>query len=162
YITLRSPMTSVANLISAAAATEQRNPVTLGNTIPVGQPADPTSTCDSQLSTDPWEIDTQPGYGPGASTNDTSPANTPHQLPIPGGSPGGSTTDTAPPTTPALLRTPADNTRRTQQAHVARFRTAEAHVGAPLKILGPVSPRVEIRQHADFAGYPMRRSQAAR
>src|SRR5699024_12695257 len=107
-------MTSDANLTSASAATEQRNPVPLGITIPVGQPADPTSTCVSQLSTVPWEIDTQPGYGQGASTNDTAPANTPHQLPI-----------------------PAEYTQASQQELETRSRTANAQLSDHLKILGP-------------------------
>ena len=132
-------MTSVANLISAAAATEQRNPVPLGNTIPVGQPADPTSTCDSQLSTDPWEIDTQPGYGPGASTNDTAPANTPHQLPI-----------------------PAEYTQASQQELDARIRTAKAQLGDRLKILGHFYQRDEIVKHADFVGDSFMLAQAAK
>src|SRR5699024_4987864 len=79
----RIHMTSVAQLIATAAATEQRQPTALGDTIGFGAPADITTTCDSQLTTTPWQIDTRPGYGPGASTHDTAPASTPHQGPIP-------------------------------------------------------------------------------
>jgi len=132
-------MTSVANLIATAAATEQRSRVPLGNTIPVGAPTSPTSTCDSQLATDPWQIDTQPGYGPGASTDDTAPANTPHQSPI-----------------------PAEYTQASQPELEARIRAAKAQLGDRLKILGHFYQRDEVVRHADFVGDSFMLAQAAK
>ncbi|MDN6500058.1 MAG: quinolinate synthase NadA, partial [Yaniella sp.] len=76
-------MTSVADLIASAAATEQRSRTKLGDTNTFGEPTDITTTCDSKLPTAPWQIDTEPGYGPGASTLDPAPATTPQQGPIP-------------------------------------------------------------------------------
>lgn len=132
-------MTSVANLIAAAAATEQPSRVSLGSTIPVGEPANFTTTCDSQLPTEPWEIDTQPGYGPGASTHDIAPAETPRQTPI-----------------------PAEYTEASQQELDERIRSAKAQLGDRLQILGHFYQRDEIVKHADFVGDSFMLAQAAK
>ena len=55
-------MTSVADLVASAAATEQRSRTLLGETITFGEPSDITTTCDNQLPTAPWQIDTKPGW----------------------------------------------------------------------------------------------------
>lgn len=132
-------MTSVTDLIAAAAATEQRMPTTLGDTIGFGEPADITTTCDSQLATDPWQIDTEPGYGPGASTEDTAPTSTPHQGPI-----------------------PEQYTAASEEELEERIVTAKTKLGDRLKILGHFYQRDEVVKHADFVGDSFMLAQAAK
>lgn len=132
-------MTSVARLIAAAADTEQRNRTVLGDTIAFGQPEGITTTCDSQLSTDPWQIDTRPGYGPGASTQDDAPATSPQQGPI-----------------------PASYTQASEAELDARIEAAKAQLGDRVKILGHFYQRDEIIKHADFVGDSFMLAQAAK
>ncbi|HEY4576791.1 MAG TPA: quinolinate synthase NadA [Yaniella sp.] len=132
-------MTSVANLIAAAADAEHRRRTMLGDTIPVGQPPNITTTCDSQLTTDPWEVDAVHGYGPGASTQDAAPATTPQQGPI-----------------------PAAYTQATDTELASRIRTAKEQLGDRVKILGHFYQRDEIIQHADFVGDSFMLAQAAK
>lgn len=132
-------MTSVANLIAAAAKTEQHSRTALGDTIAFGQPTDITTTCDSQLTTDPWQIDTELGYGPGASTEDTAPTTTPQQGPI-----------------------PATYTQATQEELDARIIAAKEQLGSRLKILGHFYQRDEIVRYADFVGDSFMLAQAAK
>lgn len=132
-------MTSVANLIAAAAKTEQHSRTALGDTIAFGQPTDITTTCDSQLTTDPWQIDTELGYGPGASTEDTAPTTTPQQGPI-----------------------PATYTQATQEELDARIIAAKEQLGSRVKILGHFYQRDEIVQYADFVGDSFMLAQAAK
>src|SRR5690625_3231114 len=132
-------MTSVANLIAAAAKTEQHSRTALGDTIAFGQPTDITTTCDSQLTTDPWQIDTELGYGPGASTEDTAPTTTPQQG-----------------------RIPATYTQATQEELDARIIAAKEQLGSRLKILGHFYQRDEIVKFADFVGDSFNLAQAAK
>src|SRR5699024_5871218 len=132
-------MTSVANLIAAAAKTEQHSRTALGDTIAFGQPTDITTTCDSQLTTDPWQIDTELGYGPGASTEDTAPTTTPQQGPI-----------------------PAEYTQASEEELDARIMAAKEKLGDKLKILGHFYQRDEIVKYADFVGDSFMLAQAAK
>ena len=132
-------MTSVADLIASAAATEQRSRTKLGDTITFGEPTDITTTCDSQLPTAPWQIDTEPGYGPGASTLDTAPATTPQQGPI-----------------------PAEYTQASAEELDARILAAKETLGDRLKILGHFYQRDEVIQYADFVGDSFMLAQAAK
>ena len=132
-------MTSVANLITEAAEAEQRSRTMLGDTIAVGEPQNITTTCDSQLTTEPWQVDTAPGYGPGASTQDPAPTTTPHQGPI-----------------------PSSYTQATDADLDARIRAAKEQLGDRVKILGHFYQRDEIVQHADFVGDSFMLAQAAK
>lgn len=132
-------MTSVAQLISAAADSEQRSRTLLGDTIRVGQPEGITTTCDSQLTTDPWQIDTELGYGPGASTQDTAPVTTPQQGPI-----------------------PAAYTEASEAELDARILAAKAQLGDRVKILGHFYQRDEVVKYADFVGDSFMLAQAAK
>lgn len=132
-------MTSVAHLIASAAATEQRSPTTLGDTIAFGEPTATTTTCDSELTSTPWQIDTQPGYGPGASTHDSAPATTPRQSPI-----------------------PAEYTEASEAELEARIVQAKEVLGDRVKILGHFYQRDEVIQHADFVGDSFMLAQAAK
>src|SRR5699024_11169886 len=122
-----------------AATAEQRNRTVLGDTIAVGVPEGITTTCDSQLSTDPWQIDRQEGYGPGASTDDVAPSTTPHQGPI-----------------------PAEYTQASEAELDARITAAKATLGDRLKILGHFYQRDEIVKYADFVGDSFMLAQAAK
>lgn len=132
-------MTSVANIIASAATVEQRSRTMLGDTITFGEPADITTTCDSQLSTEPWQIDTEPRYGPGASTDDEAPSTAPHQGPI-----------------------PAEYTDASEAELDARIVAAKETLGDRLKILGHFYQRDEIVQYADFVGDSFMLAQAAK
>lgn len=132
-------MTSVAKLIATAASQEQQHRTVLGDTIAVGQPKGMTTTCDSQLPTNPWQIDTQHGYGPGASTQDTAPVNTPQQGPI-----------------------PTSYTQASETELEDRILAAKAHLGERVKILGHFYQRDEIIEHADFVGDSFMLAQAAK
>ena len=132
-------MTSVADLIATAANAEQRNRTMLGETIAFGQPTDITTTCDNQLTTDPWHVDTTLGYGPGASTQDVAPVTTPQQGPIPAG-----------------------YTQASDAELAERIRNAKAELGERVKILGHFYQRDEIVQHADFVGDSFMLAQAAK
>lgn len=132
-------MTSVADLIASAATTEKRDRTVLGDTITFGQPEDITTTCDSQLDTDPWQIDVQPGYGPGASTQDTAPTTTPRQGPL-----------------------PSEYTQASEAELEERILAARVHLGDRVKILGHFYQRDEVIQHADFVGDSFMLAQAAK
>lgn len=132
-------MTSVANLIASAASAEARSRTLLGDTITFGAPDGMTTTCDSQLATDPWQIDTALGYGPGASTDDVAPASTPHQGPI-----------------------PLEYTQASEAELDARITAAKATLGDRLKILGHFYQRDEVVNYADFVGDSFMLAQAAK
>jgi quinolinate synthase len=132
-------MTSVAQLIATAADTEHRQRTPLGDTIAFGQPEGLTTTCDSQLSDEPWQVDTAPGYGPGASTRDHAPATSPRQGPI-----------------------PARYTQATEAELDDWIRTAKERLGDRVKILGHFYQRDEIIKHADFVGDSFMLAQAAK
>lgn len=132
-------MTSVANLIATAASAEHRSRTLLGDTITFGVPDGITTTCDSQLTTDPWQVDRDLGYGPGASTDDVAPSTTPHQGPI-----------------------PVEYTQAPEAELDARIIAAKATLGDRLKILGHFYQRDEIVKHADFVGDSFMLAQAAK
>lgn len=132
-------MTSVANLIASAASAEQRSRTLLGDTITVGVPQGITTTCDSKLTDDPWQVDQKLGYGPGASTDDVAPTSTPHQGPI-----------------------PTEYTQSSEAELEQRIITAKAQLGDRLKILGHFYQRDEIVKHADFVGDSFMLAQAAK
>src|SRR5699024_5622766 len=76
-------MTSVADLVASAAATEQRSRTLFGETITFDEPSHITPPCANLLPTAPLQIDTKPGFGSGASTLYTAPPTAPRQGPIP-------------------------------------------------------------------------------
>jgi quinolinate synthase len=89
----------------------------------------PATSCDVELAKGPWEFDTFPGYGPGASERDVMPEPVvrPGQL-------------------PAAYQTMSDD-----ELH-ARIRAAKATLGDRLVILGHFYQRDEVIQYADFVG----------
>lgn len=89
----------------------------------------PKESCDESLAAGPWEFDTAPGYGPGASQADPIPDRTtrPGQLP--------------------------EEYRGLDDAELQRrIVTARETLGEKLVILGHFYQRDEVVQHADFVG----------
>jgi quinolinate synthase len=97
------------------------------------------STCSSALADAPWQIDADPGYGPGASMADAVPVGTPRQGIIP---------------------------REYRNASAAeldlRIRAAKHALGERLVILGHFYQRDETVQYADFVGDSFQLAQAAK
>lgn len=91
--------------------------------------ADPKSTCDVDLEKGPWNFDSFPGYGPGASEFDPipNPVVRPGQLPV------------------EYQKMDEDELHR-------RIVSAKETLGDKLVILGHFYQRDEIVQHADFLG----------
>ena len=81
-------MTSVAELIRRTAEAEsmsagQTAPRVPGHRRPIVLKSTGAPSCDSKLADDPWAVDRDPGYGPGASAADGVPSSAPRQGPLP-------------------------------------------------------------------------------
>lgn len=141
-------MTSVHELIRGAAereaaardtdaraprvhATPHRKPIALRAT--------GISSCDTGLTGDPWAIDRDPGYGPGASAADGIPGDAPRQGPL-----------------------PARYTEASDEQLNDWILAAKATLGERVQILGHFYQRDEIVQHADFVGDSFMLAQAAK
>ena len=146
-------MSSVAELLHRAAAAERalaqasaplvaagRAPVELQlTTRPVALKATGLSSCDTALTRDPWAIDRDPGYGPGASTGDPVPGDAPRQGPLP------------------------ERYTEASEAQLDEWITAaKAELGDRVSILGHFYQRDEIVKYADFVGDSFMLAQAAK
>lgn len=105
------------------------------NTLIVTQP---TESCDVELAKGPWEFDTFPGYGPGASEDDVIPE---------------------PVTRPGQL--PAAYQRMSEAELHERIVAAKQTLGDRLVILGHFYQRDEVIQYADFVGDSFQLANAA-
>ena len=115
----------------AAPAPEHRRPIVLRAT--------GGSSCDSGLVRDPWAIDREPGYGPGASVRDSAPASSPRQGALP------------------------ERYTQADEAELERWIVdAKAKLGERVRILGHFYQRDEIVRHADFVGDSFMLAQAAK
>ena len=144
-------MSSVHELIRDAAAREAQQETDAGAAPALGRPVTPphrkpialratgASSCDSELTTDPWAIDTQAGYGPGASAPDAVPADAPRQGPL-----------------------PSRYTNATDEELDAWITAAKAELGDRVRILGHFYQRDEIVRYADFVGDSFMLAQAAK
>ena len=98
------------------------------------------STCSSSLAKGPWEFDGGPvAYGPGASSEDAIPSNSPKQGAL-----------------PEEYKTATD-----EELH-ARIRAAKETLGDKVVILGHFYQRDEIVQHADYLGDSFQLANAAK
>lgn len=113
-------MTSVTNLILRTANAE-------------------SETCDSQLPAEPWEVDQNASYGPGASNDDSFPAIAPRQ---------------------GML--PERYTQASPEELDAMIIAAKETLGDRVKILGHFYQRDEIVKFADFLGDSFNLAQAAK
>lgn len=135
-------MTSVAELIRNAS--EAQLAAAAGETPthrrPIALAATGLSTCDTKLlATEPWGIDRDPGYGPGASIKDEIPSDAPRQGPL-----------------------PARYTGATDAELDRWIRDAKKTLGDRVQILGHFYQRDEIVQYADFIGDSFMLAQAAK
>src|SRR6185312_9556767 len=110
-----------------------------------GQPGRAQESCDDDLAKGPWEFDLAealagtPGYGPGASNEDTAPAATPVQGQLPQEYKDASDADLD-----------------------ARIRAAKAELGDRVVVLGHFYQRDEVVQYADFVGDSFQLANAAK
>lgn len=133
-------MTSVHELIRGAAEREATGrPSAAAHRKPIVLRATGASSCDSGLVKDPWAIDRDPGYGPGASLADEIPRSAPRQGPLP------------------TRYTDAGDDELRQW-----IVDAKAALGDRVQILGHFYQRDEIIEHADFVGDSFMLAQAAK
>lgn len=141
-------MTSVQELINAAAHKEQATAAShsahqtrAGISLPIFTATFPSglSTCDNELAKDPWQVDQDHSYGPGASIHDPFPTQAPHQGQL-----------------------PSRYTEASIEELEEMIREAKAHLGQRVKILGHFYQRDEIIQFADFVGDSFNLAQAAK
>lgn len=98
----------------------------------------PGQTCTTELAAAPWEIDTRPGYGPGASMGDVLPTGSPRQGELPR----------------AYREASAEDLD-------ARITAARATLGERVVILGHFYQRHEVLIHADYVGDSFQLANAA-
>lgn len=95
-------------------------------------------TCSTDLASGPWNFDTVPGYGPGASMGDVIPTGSPRQGEL-----------------PAEYRTASADELD------ARIRAAKATLGDRVVVLGHFYQREEVVRHADYVGDSFQLANAA-
>jgi quinolinate synthase len=124
-------MTSVATRIELLSAP----PANLPGTAPA------TSTCSTDLATDPWDFApaVSAGYGPGASEEDAVPTGSPAQPVI-----------------------PEEYQRASAEELDRRITAAKETLGERVVVLGHFYQRDEIVKHADFLGDSFQLARAAR
>ena len=144
-------MTSVAELIRRTAQAEAEAKASAEARAGVGRPRLPglrrpivlqstgASSCDSGLANDPWAIDRDPGYGPGASAADHIPGAAPRQGPL-----------------------PERYTRASDEQLDRWILAAKSTLGDRVRILGHFYQRDEIVKYADFVGDSFMLAQAAK
>lgn len=144
-------MTSVAELIRRTAAAEAVADAQLDHTTSAQVEAVPAhrrplilqstgaSSCDSGLAKDPWAIDRDPGYGPGASVEDAVPSSAPRQGAL-----------------------PERYTSASEEQLDQWILAAKEALGDRVQILGHFYQRDEIVKYADFVGDSFMLAQAAK
>ncbi|MCW4458059.1 quinolinate synthase NadA [Microbacterium sp. MPKO10] len=99
----------------------------------------PDSVCTTDLLTAPWDVDTSPGYGPGASMDDTIPTTAPRQGELP------------------------QEYRDASDAELdGRIRAAKQTLGDRVVVLGHFYQRDEVVQYADYVGDSFQLANAAK
>ncbi|GAB3155746.1 quinolinate synthase NadA [Microbacterium neimengense] len=96
------------------------------------------STCNTDLAAGPWDFDSRPGYGPGASMGDVIPTGSPRQGML-----------------PAAYRDASD------EELDARIRRAKETLGDRVVVLGHFYQREEVVRHADYVGDSFQLANAA-
>ncbi|WDG16959.1 quinolinate synthase NadA [Microbacterium sp. Clip185] len=96
------------------------------------------STCNTDLAAGPWDFDTRPGYGPGASMGDVIPTGSPRQGML-----------------PQAYRDASDDELD------ARIRRAKETLGDRVVVLGHFYQREEVVRHADYVGDSFQLANAA-
>src|SRR6478752_7643577 len=96
-------------------------------------------TCNTDLAAGPWNFDTRPGYGPGASMGDVIPTGSPRQGEL-----------------------PQEYRDASPDQLDARVRAAKATLGDRVVILGHFYQREEVVRHADYVGDSFQLATAAK
>ncbi|MGC5170828.1 quinolinate synthase NadA [Micromonospora sp. DT81.3] len=96
-------------------------------------------TCNTDLAAGPWNFDTRPGYGPGASMGDVIPTGSPRQGEL-----------------------PVEYRDASEEELDARIRAAKATLGDRVVILGHFYQREEVVRHADYVGDSFQLANAAK
>ena len=119
--------------------------ITREQALPVGVPGRAQESCDDDLAQGPWEFDLAealagtPGYGPGASNEDTAPAATPQQGQLP------------------------QEYKEASDADLElRILAAKAELGERVVVLGHFYQRDEVVAFADFVGDSFQLANAAK
>ncbi len=97
------------------------------------------TTCTPDLARDPWDIDAEPGYGPGSSMHDVIPTGAPRQGAL-----------------PAAYREAPE-----AELH-ERITAAKAALGDRVVVLGHFYQRDEVVRHADYVGDSFQLANAAK
>ncbi|MEN2740059.1 quinolinate synthase NadA [Microbacterium sp. X-17] len=97
------------------------------------------STCTTDLADSPWDFDTRPGYGPGASMGDVIPTGAPRQGEL-----------------PRAYR------EASEEELDARIRAAKETLGDRVVVLGHFYQRQEVVRHADYVGDSFQLARAAK
>ena len=97
------------------------------------------STCNTDLAAEPWDFDSRPGYGPGASMGDVIPTNAPRQGSL-----------------------PAEYRDASPEELDRRIRAVKETMGERLVILGHFYQRSEVVQYADYVGDSFQLANAAK
>ncbi|MFG6445242.1 quinolinate synthase NadA [Microbacterium sp. P07] len=97
-----------------------------------------TATCTTDLAAGPWNFDSRPGYGPGASMGDVIPTGSPRQGEL-----------------PPEYRDASDEELE------ARIVAAKATLGDRVVVLGHFYQREEVIRHADYVGDSFQLANAA-
>lgn len=97
------------------------------------------SSCTTKLLTAPWDVDVSPGYGPGASMDDVSPADAPRQGEL-----------------------PQEFRDASPEELDARVRAAKSALGERVVVLGHFYQRDEVVQYADYVGDSFQLANAAK
>lgn len=101
--------------------------------------ASTAATCTTDLAAGPWNFDTRPGYGPGASMGDVIPTGSPRQGEL-----------------------PAEYRDASADDLDARIRAAKATLGDRVVVLGHFYQREEVVRHADYIGDSFQLANAAK
>ena len=96
------------------------------------------ATCTTDLAAGPWNFDTRPGYGPGASMGDVIPTGSPRQGEL-----------------------PAEYRDASAENLEARIIAAKATLGDRVVVLGHFYQREEVVRHADYVGDSFQLANAA-
>ena len=118
-------------LVPAAGAQPGTRPILLRST--------GASSCGTGLARDPWAVDRDSGYGPGASRADAAPGSAPRQGPL-----------------------PSRYTEASQEQLDRWIVKAKAALGDRVQVLGHFYQRDEIVKYADFVGDSFMLAQAAK
>ena len=118
-------------LVPAAGAQPGTRPILLRST--------GASSCGTGLARDPWAVDRDSGYGPGASRADAAPGSAPRQGPL-----------------------PSRYTEASQEQLDRWIVKAKAALGDRVQVLGHFYQRDEIEKYADFVGDSFMLAQAAK